>query len=169
MKFKTGDKVVIARAGGYIWNDAMDSDIGKSAEIIKVSSGDETYLIAVYDNSNQWWVKDENIELARNHEVCRNCRHIMSGEACEECCHNYTSKFKPEPIDDGKRELQWILCSDRLPDKDGDYLITNKYKGEVMVMGYHGGWNRMSDGDARFEVDKDYVVAWMPLPEHYEY
>lgn len=165
MKFKTGDKVVIARAGGYIWNDAMDSDIGKSAEIIKVSSGDETYFIAVHGNSHQWWVKEENIELAKNYEVCVNCRHNMTDELCDCCCHNYTDMFVAKPHDDGKRELQWILCSDRLPDKDGDYLITNKYKGEVMVMGYHGGWNRMSDGDARFEVDKDFVVAWTPVPK----
>jgi len=165
MKFKTGDKVVLSKAGGDVWNHSMDRDLGKMATITHMDDYDETYLITVHDNGNQWWVKEENIRLARNHEVCAHCKYIMTAEFCEECCHNYTSKFKPEPIDDGKREMQWILCSDRMPDENGDYLITNKFKGEVMIMGYHGGWNRMSDGDARFEVDKDFVVAWMPVPE----
>lgn len=167
MKFKKGDKVVMSKAGGYIWNGAMDSDLGKMATVTHVDSCDETYLITVHDNGNSWWVKEENIELAKNHEVCENCRHIATADFCEECCHNYTDRFESKPIDDGKREMQWILCSEKLPEESGYYLVSTKYN-ETKVFPYWQGWNRTEGDDGNMEI-KDYVVAWMPFPEHYDY
>ena len=54
---------------------------------------------------------------------------------------------------------RWIPCSERLPEKDGLYLVTTS-KGQVQVHVFnHTGnskeyWNRCN-------------MAWMPLPEPY--
>lgn len=54
-------------------------------------------------------------------------------------------------------EPQWILCSERFPEKDGYYLTTTCYR-QV----YCDFWNE--DHFDRTEA----VIAWMPLPEPYE-
>lgn len=78
-------------------------------------------------------------------------------------------------------EQQWIPCSERLPDKEGEYLVT-----------FHDEWNRnlvralwygtpfdLDDrtmwtfyceheyGFEAFKAEKP-IVAWMPLPEPYK-
>lgn len=55
-----------------------------------------------------------------------------------------------------KREQRWIPVSERLPEKNGEYLITGR-QGAVNKRRYHdghwyGNWS---------------VLAWMPLPEPY--
>ena len=56
-----------------------------------------------------------------------------------------------------KREQRWIPVSERLPEKNGEYLITGR-QGAVNKRRYHdghwyGNWS---------------VLAWMPLPEPYK-
>ena len=62
-------------------------------------------------------------------------------------------------------ELRWIPVSERLPDVDGEYLITKKcfgwdckeyYESDIAWYGKKGGWHKA-----------DEVIAWMPLPEPY--
>lgn len=84
----------------------------------------------------------------------------------------------------GKEEaLQWIPCSERLPDKDGDYLITydesyaNDYDYDRLVSiapfevasEAFGYWYQRLGTNGW--VGEDWisipVVAWMPLPEPY--
>lgn len=58
---------------------------------------------------------------------------------------------------------EWIPCSERLPDKDGDYLATCCVCGYVYV-----GISRYlicDDGDIFWELQN--VLAWKPLPEPY--
>ena len=161
MKFKKGDKIVITQAGGHtgIWS----KEVGKKATVKKIDSDDATYLIEVCDNRNMWWVKEANIELA--YDGCENCIHFP--ELCERCCHGYTDMYEPKPHDDGKREMQWILCSDRLPEEGRYYFVSTRYN-ETRVLPYWNGWNRTEGDDGSQEI-KDYVIAWMPFPEHYEY
>lgn len=65
----------------------------------------------------------------------------------------------------------WIPCSERLPEEDGQYLITVKYKhvndnyedvyaehGEW----YEGRWDMFCFGHCG-EVED--IIAWMPLPK----
>ena len=64
-------------------------------------------------------------------------------------------------------EQKWIPCSERLPEKYGNYLITTG-EGEVDLGSYDpdrpGSWSAC---DAKgFHWVRD-VVAWMPLPEPY--
>ena len=53
-------------------------------------------------------------------------------------------------------EQRWIPCSERLPDKNGKYLVVGRQKA-INILKFDGGrW-----------YGKWGVVAWMPLPEPY--
>ena len=63
--------------------------------------------------------------------------------------------------------VEWIPCSERLPDKEGNYLVSGKWaSGKLAVdsceykIDYDGGYFRASHS---FDV-----LAWMPLPEPYK-
>lgn len=69
-----------------------------------------------------------------------------------------------------ENEMKWIPCSDRLPDKDGSYLIQNDFGG-IRCLYYADGWNCSRDylsGEIYREYELHNVVAWMPLPKAYE-
>ena len=52
---------------------------------------------------------------------------------------------------------QWIPCSERLPEKDGKYLVVGRRKA-INILKFDGGrW-----------YGKWGVVAWMPLPDCYQ-
>ena len=79
---------------------------------------------------------------------------------------------------------QWIPCSERLPEEDGDYWITvdpryvpPQYKSTDIILWSNGKWMMADyfviDGEGRkmpeykaVEVDIP-IIAWMPLPEPY--
>ena len=81
-------------------------------------------------------------------------------------------------------ERKWIPCSERLPKKDGDYLVTFE-KGYAEDYGFDltgivpfevdcegfGIWRESFDqhtlGSLGSEWEEIKVVAWMPLPEPY--
>ena len=61
----------------------------------------------------------------------------------------------------------WISCSERLPEKYGEYLCCNEY-GEF-ILGYPVA--KHSDDGFYVETDTeglDYVIAWQPLPQPYK-
>ena len=73
-----------------------------------------------------------------------------------------------------KEQTRWIPVSERLPEEDGQYLITVKYKhvndsyedvyaeqGEW----YDGRWDMFCFGHCG-EVEE--IIAWMPLPAPYK-
>ena len=66
------------------------------------------------------------------------------------------AKDKDEP------DPRWIPCSEKLPDKEGVYLVTDKSAfGEKISMRY---WN-IHEKDAFWSgYESDVVLAWMPLP-----
>ena len=67
-------------------------------------------------------------------------------------------------------DQKWIPCSDRLPDKDGRYLIYYDY-GCIECLDYADGWNCRRDylsGEIYRDYESHSVVAWMPLPEPYK-
>ena len=55
---------------------------------------------------------------------------------------------------------QWIPCSERLPEKDGRYLVTNDGWGEWIV-----DWNAWLNGQWLYNSEP---IAWMSLPEPYK-
>lgn len=63
--------------------------------------------------------------------------------------------IKPEP--------QWIPCSERLPEKEGNYLITAQpaynHAKDIRIAHWSSRW---------VGYVKSEIIAWMPLPEPYE-
>ena len=60
------------------------------------------------------------------------------------------------------KQNQWIPCEERLPEENGNYLVTAIWKGKPEVdMDYFQFLCQWDDY-------KDTVVAWMPLPKPYE-
>lgn len=64
------------------------------------------------------------------------------------------------------KELKWTLTEDRLPEKEGDYLvtITMDHRPFIFILGFHNG---KFFGDRGDEPNNKRILAWMPLPEPY--
>ena len=73
-----------------------------------------------------------------------------------------------------KEQTRWIPVSERLPEEDGQYLITVKYKhvndSYEDVYAEHGEWH-----DGRWDMfcfghcgEVEEIIAWMPLPAPYK-
>jgi hypothetical protein len=59
--------------------------------------------------------------------------------------------------------MNWIPCSERLPEKEVVYIITVHYNDRIFITfdnfcSYKHGWKEWSNQE---------VLAWMPLPEPY--
>ena len=62
--------------------------------------------------------------------------------------------------------MNWIKCSERLPEKNGNYLVYLDYE-EVYVLPFssrHSAWNSRDHEDPPLH-QIDGVTHWMPLPE----
>ena len=65
---------------------------------------------------------------------------------------------------------EWIPCSERLPNKSGDYLCTiplDEVDTYTEVLTFHKG-RFYEDDDEWGATYHDDVLAWMPLPKPYE-
>ena len=88
---------------------------------------------------------------------------VLEGAGAEHVSFDDLRKFVEEADADG-----WISCSERLPDKDGKYICTQKIynlsngklsgKSVELVEFYNGKWRRAKHLK---------VIAWQPLPEAY--
>lgn len=63
-------------------------------------------------------------------------------------------------------DLKWILTEERLPEKEGDYLVTIllDHTPYIFILGFHDG---KFFGDRGDEPNNKRVIAWMELPEPY--
>ena len=62
---------------------------------------------------------------------------------------------------------EWIPCSERLPERDGNYLCC--FDSFMEVLSYADGWNctRLFDGSVVRKHEMFDVRAWRPLPKLY--
>lgn len=60
-----------------------------------------------------------------------------------------------------EKEPKWIPCSERLPEENGEYLVTRESKGIYKFVDIVKKTNTSGD------IASD-IVAWMPLPEPYK-
>ena len=56
-------------------------------------------------------------------------------------------------------DQRWIPCSERLPEDEGEYLVSFD-DGFIATTGYY-------EGDFELWADAGEPLAWMPLPEEY--
>ena len=60
---------------------------------------------------------------------------------------------------------EWISVKDRLPDKDGQYLVNGPHDVELACWNeYYKVWDH-ADGDDYWHDATDWFTHWMPLPE----
>ena len=76
--------------------------------------------------------------------------------------HTYLEQIV-DIINDLPSAQQWIPCSERMPDKTGAYLVTEKTGSEIEIKLIN-----FSSDLIRWVNFGDEVLAWMPLPEPWE-
>ena len=104
-------------------------------------------------------------------EAIYHCKEKANGDCACADDHRQLAEWLTELLERRKAKPQWIQCSERLPEEDGQYLITVKYKhvndsyedvyaehGEW----YEGRWDMFCFGHCG-EVED--IIAWMPLPK----
>lgn len=75
------------------------------------------------------------------------------------CLHTRTAERT------GGRMSEWIPCSERLPEKNGVYIVS--YEDAVSwLYWFNGKWFFHPSNPAREETGT--IYAWMPLPEEYK-
>ena len=87
---------------------------------------------------------------------------------------------RTETIDKVEKEMEWIPCTERLPEKSGRYLVTRGSNvcgslwnrvdilnySDLMGLKKEKIWWSGNVGKSDFETYDD-VLAWMPLPKPY--
>lgn len=61
------------------------------------------------------------------------------------------------------KPVEWIPCSERLPEESGYYLATIENAKFPQILHYLKGYKRWRDEFS----ERKYVVAWQPLPTPY--
>ena len=105
-------------------------------------------------------------------EHCINCPYYGCNKIDEQisiCKSSEAHKMAIKALE----QTTWIPCSERLPEADGQYLITVKYKPEAdyeYIYAEHGEWT-----DGKWDMfcfahcgEVEDIIAWMPLPEPYK-
>lgn len=103
-------------------------------------------------------------------EWCHDCKEY---DQKNHCCHRWTKVIR-DTVDELEKDRrphgEWIPCSERLPDKIGDYIVSDIY-GQVYSSTFDYVLKEKCfgyDNDDRDFVKDDTVVAWMPLPKPYQ-
>ena len=82
---------------------------------------------------------------------------------CERCVFDCLIRNVVEALSQPPAD-QWIPCSERLPEEDGKFLVTNE-TGGVEIATFH---KNTVAGDVFSNRHSRRRNAWMPLPEPYK-
>ena len=63
---------------------------------------------------------------------------------------------------------QWIPCSERLPEKNGDYIVSLEDCVYPWASWFNGKWFMLPIGSIARDFGEHEILAWMPLPEPYK-
>ena len=129
---------------------------------------------------------DKNEIIERLGEIAKHAVHIIGEEPFIMSLDDGTAVREAiDIIQQSRSQSHWIPCSERLPEKDGDYYVTVDpryvppgYKDTDKITWRNGKWVMVDyfviDGEGHkmpeFKViDVDIpIIAWMPLPEGYK-
>ena len=89
---------------------------------------------------------------------CYPCSRHMLGHKCTECGAVQEMMALPSV----QPKAKWIPCSERMPDKSGEYLITIKWEDGSEI---YFSWFYLRDRCWSYRNAN--VIAWMELPEPY--
>lgn len=117
--------------------------------------------------------RSDAIGAITNH--CENECYYRVDNWCPQCQREeFEEAIKAVPSAD--RPQEWIPCSERLPDEDGQYLVwavigfvpghvddPSTYQG-ITIAGYYGNAHPIKWLGTSVEE----VIAWMPLPEQWK-
>lgn len=99
---------------------------------------------------------EKQIEEMAN-EVCIDCKHLMKcSEILKEACA--FRKAAEVLYNAGYRKQEWISVEERLPDRQGYFLITDEAGGVMVAL-----WMKQLGWISNFSANK--ITHWMPLPE----
>lgn len=98
----------------------------------------------------------------RYSEVCEECP-LYGQTGVDHCCEDALQMA----ITDLQNQPVWIPVSERLPEKNGKYLVflTNPVRNQSDNV--FTSWYNVYYKEFETEKSLDYVKAWMPLPEPY--
>ena len=110
-------------------------------------------------------------QQGEDNEWCLDCKEY---DKEQHCCHRFTKVIR-RAVEDHRMERQeqqrWIPEEERLPEKDGNYLVTlydsTERWTEVLCWNstFGGRWQGLIEDDLS---DIGNVSAWRPLPEPYQ-
>ena len=139
--------------------------------------------------------KEEVIDIAVKKIIeIESCGDAISRQAAIDACLNGWNKDYKEILADIRalppveQKQGWIACSEKLPEKDGEYLVTVKptfknMKNYIKHCDFALNLYKVDEYDfvdkkgvaGFYKYDSEYgyyevtdIVAWMPLPEPYE-
>ncbi len=99
---------------------------------------------------------------ARKCETCRFDGMKWDDEPCHSCMRSGRFNYW-EPKESAQTEVDWIPCSERLPEDDADVLVTTVYRD-----GTKGVEINCYDSKSDEWGNSADVIAWIPLPGPYE-
>ena len=81
---------------------------------------------------------------------------------CEWCVEKINNLPSAEP-----KTGKWIPCSERLPEENGEYIVSLEDSVYPWANFFNGKWFMLSFNGIAQEFGEYEVIAWMPLPKPY--
>ena len=124
-------------------------------------------VMKCYDNDELFEVYEDTLRALPSAQPSYNpdewCHDCKEYDTEKHCCPRWNKVIRSTLQD--VKQSDWIPCSERLPKKEGFYLVTLKYKrgAETTIRFF-----RIENGECYWSKwGNEIITAWQPLPEPY--